>query len=99
MAAMVPRRVPRIKVSSTAQDEGGDDANVGGEDNRDLKLDGFELGHYAMLLNIFPFVPIDDDPKELQFDDESDYMNFLPVERLRPFERQNLFIACRQQPH
>lgn len=99
MAAMVPRRVPRVTVSGPAEDGGDGSANASGEDRRDAKLEGFQLGHYAMLLNIFPFVTVDDNPNELRFDDESDYMNFLPVERLRPFERRNLFIAARQQSY
>ena len=54
------------------------------------KLKGIEFRRYVMLLNIFPF---DASQNELIINEESDYMNFLPVERMRIFERQNVYIS------
>jgi len=45
MSAMVPRRIPITSVEKASEDA----------EEGDLRLQRFQLGHYAMLLNIFPF--------------------------------------------
>ena len=49
----------------------------------------FHLSHYAMLLNVFAF--------EIELDTmlmkpERDYMNYLPLQRLKPFEKPNFYF-------
>ena len=48
----------------------------------------FKIEYQVYLLNIFPFDVGDD---ILPMAPEHDYMNFLPIESLKPFERKNFF--------
>ena len=78
MSAIIPKIEPNISEENA---EEGDLSSM---------LEGIEFRRYVMLLNIFPF---DASQNELILNDESDYMNFLPVERMRIFERQNVYIS------
>ena len=60
----------------------------------EVTLDRFQLGHYAMLLNVFPF---DTSSNEMLMTPERDYMNYLPLERLKPFERENFHVVCKKE--
>ena len=48
----------------------------------------FKIEYQVYLLNIFPFDLGED---ILPMAPEHDYMNFLPIESLKPFERKNFF--------
>ena len=78
MSAIIPKIEPNISKENA---EEGDLSSM---------LEGIDFRRYVMLLNIFPF---DASQNELILNDESDYMNFLPVERMRIFERQNVYIS------
>ena len=71
---MVPCRIPAQNFER--KKEGAD------EKVEEVSLDHFYLSHYSMLLNIFPF---DTKSDEMLMTPERDYINYLPLERMKPF--------------
>ena len=84
ISAMVPRRIPNLEEKEiTLQD---------GSKIKEKHLASFTLEHYAMMVNDYH---LDIEINSHEIEGNSDYNNFLPLDRMQSFHRDKFYISCK----